>query len=131
MNWSKAICAVASCIATRSGLKSTYDLPRSYDEVASPWVKWAYRIFSVRVSGFPNALRAAAIRDGKPAYTFLIISISKAIFKINLLIYNKLNYGIQGVERYARYEIDRFPNKNPFMSYNLITNKADGRCNVT
>jgi len=80
---------------------------------------------------FSNALLAAAIRDGKPAYTCLIISISKAIFKIILLIYNELNNEIHGVERYARYEIDRFPNQNTFMSYNLITNQGDGRSNVT
>ena len=55
MNCSTAICAVASCIATRSGRSLRYVCPRTGLVVASS--RWPYRIFSDSVSGRFSVLR--------------------------------------------------------------------------
>ena len=67
MNCSSAICAVASCMATRSGWKSLYVPPRSIGSVGSP--RWLRRIFSVSVSGRPKRSRPAFARSTSVAYT--------------------------------------------------------------
>jgi hypothetical protein len=58
MNCSTAICAVASCIATRSGRSLRYVFPRTG---AGPEAlsKWPYTIFSDRVRGRFSVFRTA------------------------------------------------------------------------
>lgn len=53
MNWSIAIWAVASCIATRSGRRRRYVRPRSISCPAGS-SRWPYTIFSDRVRGLPS-----------------------------------------------------------------------------
>src|SRR2546427_3082907 len=57
MNWSMAIWAVASCMATRSGRSASMALPRSQTCV-SQLSTWETRIFSVRVRPRPNFFRS-------------------------------------------------------------------------
>ena len=66
MNCSQAIWAVASCMATRSGRRSTYDTPRSGTPV-SEGSRWLTRIFSVSVSGRPKRSRARPTRSSSVA----------------------------------------------------------------
>lgn len=53
MNWSIAIWAVASCMATRSGRRRRYVRPRSISCPAGS-SRWPYTIFSDRVRGLPS-----------------------------------------------------------------------------
>ena len=57
MNWSIAIWAVASCMATRSGRRTSmaFPLDHSWLSKSSAWVA---RIFSAKVSGRPKRARA-------------------------------------------------------------------------
>ena len=50
MNCNTAICAVASCIATRSGLRFKYDAPRTIS-CPSGSSRWPYTTFSLKVNG--------------------------------------------------------------------------------
>ena len=79
MNCKRAMCAVASCIATLSGAKSTYSSPLVYACFAYPSQRWVYKIFSERVRGLSHYFLAAAIASGYFWYTFFIILISNAI----------------------------------------------------
>ena len=63
MNWRRAIWAVASCMATRSGRSRSMALPRS-QSWASKSTAWAARIFSARVTGRPKRSRALALAAG-------------------------------------------------------------------
>ena len=64
MNCKIAICAVASCIATRSGFSSAVVSPRRGGS-RKPLSRCANSIFSASVSGRRARLRAAAMRAGR------------------------------------------------------------------
>src|SRR5262245_28729752 len=74
MNCSMAICAVASCIATRSGRSASMALPRSQICV-SKLSACETRIFSASVNARPNFSLAFVKTSGILAYSFLARSI--------------------------------------------------------
>lgn len=57
MNWRTAIWAVASCIATLSGLNFRYDSPRMMDDTEWGSSRWQYTTFSAKVKGLFNCWR--------------------------------------------------------------------------
>ena len=77
MNCNKAIWAVASCMATRSGAKFTYVL-RAQSFAGLVVVQVRKQDLFCEVNGLPNACFAAFTFEGIALYIF-IISISNAI----------------------------------------------------
>ena len=107
MNCNHAIWAVASCMATRSGRRSTYDTPRSR-AASSGSSRWLTRIFSARVSGPPMRRRPPSRCSSRVAYTPWIssIGVEAATVIVDLFVlFGRRDSGIRGTQgrRWPRF----------------------------
>ena len=79
INWSNAICAVASCIATLSGKKSPKSSPL-FSDISDTSLAWPYKTLSAKVSELAFLDLNSAIFDSPlNPFVYLWIVISNSI----------------------------------------------------